>query len=81
MEAVGGKKGRLPKGSLSDTERTGKSLRWKLRLDLSSISIIWRASIPSRKPISRNYEPEVAGLNLSADVSASDLIRCNGPIY
>jgi hypothetical protein len=69
------RRARLPKGSLSETDQ-GKVLAletsFRRQLDLYHMESL----DPKTVNLSRgNYEPEVAGLNLSADVSASDLIR------
>lgn len=69
------RRARLPKGSLSDTDENKVSA-----LQNSFRNQLQRYHMESLDPlavgISRgNYEPEVSGLNLSADVSASDLIR------
>jgi len=69
------RRSRLPKGSLSNSDQNKvtaleNSFRKQLQLyDMESLD-------PQTVTISRgDYEPEAAGLNLSADVSASDLIR------
>jgi phage shock protein A len=69
------RRARLPKGSLSDADEIKVSA-----LQNSFRNQLQRYHMESLDPltvgISRgNYEPEVSGLNLSADVSASDLIR------
>jgi hypothetical protein len=74
-KSVQERRGRLPKGSLSDGDQEKvttleTSFRGQLRLyHMESLD-------PNAVTISRgNYEPEVSGFNLGADVSASDLIR------
>jgi predicted nucleic acid-binding Zn-ribbon protein len=69
------RKGKLPRGALSSNDENkvnmlGESFRRQLVLyKMGSVN-------PQELNISRsNYEPEVAGLNLGADVSGSDLIR------
>jgi hypothetical protein len=66
---------RLPKGSLSDNDQNKvAALETSIKNQLGFYHM--ESLDPKAVNISRgNYEPEVAGLNLSADVSASDLIR------
>jgi uncharacterized coiled-coil protein SlyX len=69
------RRARLPKGALSDKdENKVNSFQQLLRQQLVLYKM---GSIrPNELTISHdNYVPEVAGLNLGADVSASDLIR------
>jgi len=69
------RRARLPKGSLSDTDKNKVSA---LENSFRNQLLLYRMESlpPATVGISRgNYEPEVAGLNLSADVSASDVIR------
>jgi predicted ATPase len=65
----------LPKGSLSESDQNKvTALEGSFRRQLNLYQM--ESLDPQTVSISRgNYEPEVAGLNLSADVSASDLIR------
>jgi predicted nucleic acid-binding Zn-ribbon protein len=69
------RKARLPKGSLSESDQSkvlALETSFRGQLDLYHMESL----DPKTVNLSRgNYEPEVAGLNLSADVSASDLIR------
>ncbi|MFN7998414.1 MAG: hypothetical protein U0Q18_32635 [Bryobacteraceae bacterium] len=66
---------RLPKGALSESDEAKISLLQKsfqqqlTQYKMGSLAVSDVQISPS------NYEPEVAGVNLSADVSASDLIR------
>ena len=73
--AVEERRARLPKGALSDTdEKKIGALESALRNQLRTYHM--ESLDPEALGISRgNYEPETSGLNLSADVSASDLIR------
>ena len=66
---------RLPKGALSPNDDSKvRHLEESIRKQLRSYGM--DSLQPETIGISRgNYEPEVAGLNLGADVSASDLIR------
>lgn len=74
-KAVEERRARLPKGSLSETdEKKVDTLQNSFRNQLQSYHM--ESLEPGAVGISRgNYEPESSGLNLSADVSASDLIR------
>ncbi len=69
------RRARLPKGALSEKdENKVNSFQELLRQQL----VLYKMGSlrPNEVTISRdNYVPEVAGLNLGADVSASDLIR------
>jgi hypothetical protein len=74
-KAVQERQARLPKGALSqrDEQKLGalqNSFQRQLGLyEMGSIAIT------DLRISQGNYEPEVAGLNLGADVAASDLIR------
>jgi len=69
------RRSRLPKGSLSDNDQNRVNVlevSFRNQLELYHMESL----DPKTVTISRgDYDPEVAGLNLSADVSASDLIR------
>jgi hypothetical protein len=69
------RRARLPKGALSaNDENKVRALEGTFHRQLELYKM--DSLEPRAVSISRgNYEPEVAGLNLGADVSASDLIR------
>ena len=74
-KAVLERRARLPKGALSDNdERKIAELQQAFRNQLLAYKM---GSVdPNELNISRDYyQPEIAGLNLGADVSGSDLIR------
>jgi hypothetical protein len=74
-QSVQERRARLPKGALSERDEhklNALELSFREQLTLYKMGSV----NPRELNISRgNYEPEIAGLNLGADVSGSDLIR------
>jgi hypothetical protein len=66
---------KLPKGALSERDEAKISMLQKSFQDQLTQYKMGSLAVSEVKISPGTYEPEVAGVNLSADVSASDLIR------